>query len=165
MKSAHFLAMRSTENVGQLVKLFIKEIVRLHRVLVSIVTNRDPLFTSRVWASLHNEMGKKLRFSTAFHPQTDGQSKRIIQTLENMLRACVLDLSGSWEEHLMLIGFAYNNSFHSSIGMAPFEALSGRKCRSPIYWDEVGERKLLGLELVQITVDKIKLIRERLRTT
>ena len=76
-----------------------------------------------------------------------------------MLRACVLDLSDGWEEHLMLIEFAYNNSFHSSIGMAPFEALYGRKCRFPICWDEVGERKLLGPELIQITIDKIKLIR------
>ena len=161
-KSAHFLAKRSTNNVGQLAKLFIKEIVRLHRVLVSIVFDRDPLFTSRFWARLHKEMGTKLRFSTTFHPQTDGQSERTIQTLEDMLRACVLDLSGSWEECLMLIEFAYNNSFHSSIGMAPFEALYGRKCKSPICWNEVGKRKLLGLELVQITVDKIKLIREHL---
>ncbi|KAH9778034.1 Endonuclease [Citrus sinensis] len=100
--------------------------------------------------------------SYSMHP--DGQSERTIQTLEDMLRACVLDLSGGWEEHLMLIEFAYNNSFHSSIGMAPFEALYGRKCRSPICWDEVGERKLLGPELIQITVDKIKLIRGRLQT-
>lgn len=163
-KSAHFLARKSTDNVGQLAKLFIKEIVRLHGVPVSIVSDRDPLFTSRFWASLHKELGTKLRFSTAFHPQTDGQSERTIQTLEDMLRACVLDLSGGWEEHLMLIEFAYNNSFHSSIGMAPFEALYGRKCRSPICWDEVGERKLLGPELIQITVDKIKLIRGRLQT-
>ena len=81
-----------------------------------------------------------------------------------MFRACILDVSGGWEEHLMLIEFAYNNSFHSSIDMAPFEALYGRKCRSPICWDEVGERKLLGPELIQITVDKIKLIRGRLQT-
>ncbi|KAH9763231.1 Endonuclease [Citrus sinensis] len=164
MKSAHFLARKSTDNVGQLTKLFIKEIVRLHGVPVSIVSDRDQLFTSRFWASLHKELGMKLRFSTAFHPQTDGQFERTIQTLEDMLRACVLDLSGGWEEHLMLIEFAYNNSFHSSIGMAPFEALYGRKCRSPICWDEVGERKLLGPELIQITVDKIKLIRGRLQT-
>ncbi|KAH9792392.1 hypothetical protein KPL71_004095 [Citrus sinensis] len=93
-KSAHFLARKSTDNVGQLAKLFIKEIVRLHGVPVSIVSDRDPLFTSRFWASLHKELGTKLRFSTAFHPQTDGQSERTIQTLEDMLRACVLDLSG-----------------------------------------------------------------------
>ena len=105
-----------------------------------------------------------MRLSTAFHPQTDGQSERTIQTLEDMLRAYVLDLGGNWEEHLPLIEFAYNNNFHSSIGMAPFEALYGRKCRSPICWDEVGERKLLGPKLVQITTDKIKLIRECLCT-
>ncbi|KAH9744058.1 hypothetical protein KPL70_003528 [Citrus sinensis] len=163
-KSAHFLARKSTDNVGQLAKLFIKEIVRLHGVPVSIVSDRDPLFTSRFWASLHKELGTKLRFSTAFHPQIDGQSERTIQTLEDMLQACVLDLSGGWEEHLMLIEFSYNNSFHSSIGKPPFEALYGRKCRSPICWDEVGERKLLGPELIQITVDKIKLIRGRLQT-
>ncbi|KAH9671844.1 Endonuclease [Citrus sinensis] len=128
-KSAHFLARKSTDNVGQLAKLFIKEIVRLHGVPMSIMSDRDLLFTSRFWASLHKELGTKLRFSTAFHPQTDGQSERTIQTLEDMLRACVLDLSGGWEQHLMLIEFAYNNSFHSSIGMAPFEALYGRKCR------------------------------------
>ena len=131
---------------------------------MSIVSDRDPRFTSNFWVGLQREFGTKLRLSTAFHSQTDGQSERTIQTLEDMLRACVLDLGGNWEEHLPLVEFAYNNSFHSSIGMAPFEALYGRKCRSPIYWDEVGERKLLGPELVQITTEKIKLIRERLRT-
>ena len=81
-----------------------------------------------------------------------------------MLRACVLDLGANWEEHLPLVEFTYNNNFHSSIGMAPLEVLYGRKCRSSICWDKVGERKLLGSELVQITVDKIKLMREHLRT-
>jgi hypothetical protein len=104
-------------------------------------------------------MGTTLNFSTAFHPQSDGQSKRTIQTLEDMLRACILDLRGRWDDHLPLVEFAYNNSYHSSIEMTPYEALYGRKCRSPICWDEVGERKLLGPEIVQITVDKIKLIR------
>ncbi|KAL4179041.1 hypothetical protein AMTRI_Chr01g131240 [Amborella trichopoda] len=93
-------------------------------------------------------MGTRLTFSTAFHPQTDGQSERTIQTLEDMLRACVIDLTGSWDDHLPLIEFAYNNSFQASIQMAPYEALYGRKCRSPICWDEVGERKLLGPEIV-----------------
>ncbi|KAL4201664.1 hypothetical protein AMTRI_Chr02g259720 [Amborella trichopoda] len=93
-------------------------------------------------------MGTRLTFSTAFHPQTDGQSERTIQILEDMLRACVIDLTGSWDDHLPLIEFAYNNSFQASIQMAPYEALYGRKCRSPICWDEVGERKLLGPEIV-----------------
>ena len=86
-------------------------------------------------------MGTKLDFSTAFHPQTDGQSESTIQTLEDMLRMCVMDLGGSWDDYLPLVEFAYNNSYHSSIEMAPYEALYGRKCRFPLYWDEIGERE------------------------
>ena len=108
-------------------------------------------------------MGSKLQFNTSFHPQTDGQSERTIQTLEDMLRACTLDFKGAWDDHLPLIEFAYNNSYHSSIKMPPYEALYGRKCRSPICWTEVGERQLLGPDLIQESVDKIKLIRERLK--
>jgi hypothetical protein len=93
-------------------------------------------------------MGTKLQFSTAYHPQTDRQSERTIQTLEDMLRACVLDFNGSWAHYLPLIEFAYNNSYQASIGMAPYEALYGRKCRSPLYWDELGERRILGLDIV-----------------
>ena len=82
-----------------------------------------------------------------------------------MLRACVLDFGGSWEDHMPLVEFAYNNNFQTSIRMAPYEALYGRKCRSPIFWDDVGERKLLGPDLIQVTIEKIKLIRERLKTS
>ncbi|TYK25869.1 DNA/RNA polymerases superfamily protein [Cucumis melo var. makuwa] len=108
-------------------------------------------------------MGTGLKFSTSFYPQTDGQSERTIQTLEDMLRACVLQLKGSWDTHLPLMEFAYNNSYQSSIGMTPYEALYGRPCRTLIYWNEVGERKLISPELVQITTNNIKLIRENLR--
>ena len=87
-------------------------------------------------------MGTRLDFSTAFHPQTDGQSERTIQTLEDMLGMCIMDLGGSWDDHLPLVEFAYNNSYHSNIEMAPYEALYGRKCRSPLCWDEIGEREL-----------------------
>ena len=91
-------------------------------------------------------MGTDLRFNTAFHPQTDGQSERTIQTLANMLRMCALDFQGSWEDYLPLAEFAYNNSFHSSIGMAPYEALYGKRCRLPISWTEVGIEPYLGLK-------------------
>ncbi|XP_073153461.1 uncharacterized protein [Henckelia pumila] len=97
-------------------------------------------------------------------PSTDGQTERTIQTLEDMLRACALDFSGNWSEHLPLIEFAYNNSYHSSIGMAPYEALYGRKCRSPLYWDEVGEKAITGPELVQETIEKVTIIKERLKS-
>ena len=108
-------------------------------------------------------MGTKLHFSTTFHPQTDGQSERTIQTLEDMLRACVMEFKGSWDNYLALIKFAYNNSYQSSIGMAPYEALYGRKCRTPVCWDEVGERRLIDLEIVQDTTEKVNMIRERLK--
>ncbi|KAL6321014.1 hypothetical protein AAG906_011987 [Vitis piasezkii] len=119
----------------------------MHGVPVSIVSDRDPRFTSRFWHSLQKALGTKLSFSTAFHPQTDGQSDRVIH-LEDLLRACALDLKGNWDDYLPLVEFAYNNSFQAIIGMAPFEALYGRRCRSPVCWDAVGEKKLLGPELV-----------------
>ena len=112
---------------------------------------------------MQKALGTRLNFSTTFHPQTDGQSERTIQTLEDMLRAYALDLKGSWASHLPLVEFAYNNSYHSSIKVAPYEALYGRKYRSPICWDEVGERKLLGPEIIQRTYKKVNMIRDRLR--
>ncbi|KAL6328610.1 hypothetical protein AAG906_003295 [Vitis piasezkii] len=118
-KSAHFLPMKVNFSLDRLASLYVKEIVRMHGVPVSIVSDRDPRFTSRFWHSLQKALGTKLSFSTAFHPQTDGQSERVIQVLEDLLRACILDC----------------------------KALYGRKCRSPICWNDVGERKLLGLNL------------------
>ena len=109
-------------------------------------------------------MGTKLRLSSAYHPQTDGQTKRTIQSLEDLLRACVLEQKGSWESFLPLIKFTYNNSFHSTIGMAPYEALYGRRCRTPLCWLEHGEALTLGPEVVQQTTEKVKLIQERMRT-
>jgi hypothetical protein len=163
-KSAHFLAIKVGLSLERLAKLYVNEIVKLHGVPVTIVSYRDRRFVSQFWKKLHMAMGTKLNFSTAFHPQTDGQSERTIQILEDMLRACAIDFRGSWEEHLPLVEFAYNNSYQASIQMAPYEALYGRKCRSPICWDDVGERKILGPEIVQHTMDKIQLIRERLRS-
>ncbi|WRX18518.1 Integrase [Theobroma cacao] len=155
-KSAHFLVIHSTYSIKKLAKLYIDEIVRLHGVPVSIVSDRDPRFTSRFWPKFQDALGTNLRFSIAFHPQTDGQSEKTIQTLEDMLRACVIDFTGSWNRHLPLVEFGYNNSFQSSIGMAPYEALYGRKCRTPLCWDEVGDKKLFNVELIDLTNDKIK---------
>ena len=107
-------------------------------------------------------MGTKLSLSTAFHPQTDGQSERTIQILEDMLRACVLDFGGSWNKYLPLIEFSYNNSYQSTIEMAPYELLYGRRCRSPLHWDEVGERQLLGPEAVRQAQEAVTLIRQRM---
>ena len=162
-KSAHFLPANVEDSLEKLAKLYVDEIVRLHGVPVLIVSDRDPRFTSRFWPSLQTALGTRLHFSTEFHPQTDGQSERTIQTLEDMLRACVMEFKGSWDTHLALMEFAYNNSYQASIDMAPFEALYGRKCRTPVCWDEVGERRLVGRELVQITSEKVKVVRDNLK--
>ncbi|KAI3707060.1 hypothetical protein L6452_25248 [Arctium lappa] len=162
-KSAHFLAMRETLTMEKLGELYIDEVVSRHGVPQSIVSDRDSRFTSNFWASLQKELGTRLNLSTAYHPQTDGQSERTIQTLEDMLRSCVIDFGGSWDLHLLLVELAYNNSYHSSIGMASFEALYGRKCRTPVCCLEAGEKQFTGPEIVQETVDKVKEIRERLK--
>ena len=165
-KSAHFLPMKTGNmmRMAPLADLFINEIVSKHGQPVSITSDRDSRFVSRFWKTLLGSMGTKLQFSTAYHPQTDGQSERTIQTLEDMLRACVLDFKVQWDECLPLCEFAYNNSYHSSIGMSPFEALYGRRCRTPVCWEEVGTRSFHGPTIVGETSDKVKLIQERLET-
>ncbi|GKB09116.1 putative reverse transcriptase domain-containing protein [Tanacetum coccineum] len=131
------------------------EIVSRHGVPVSIISDRDGRFTSHFCQSLQKALGTQLDMSTAYHPQTDGQNKRTIHTLEDMLHACVLDFGKGWDKHLPLVEFSYNNSYHTSIKAAPFEALYGRKCRSPICWAEVGYSQLIGLEIIHETTEKI----------
>ena len=99
-----------------------------------------------------------MNLSTAFHSQIDGHEKRTIQTLEDILRDCVIDFKGNWNDHLPLIEFAYNNSYHSSIQMALYEALYGRRFRSPIGWFEVGEAGLIGPDIVHQAMEKVKVI-------
>ncbi|CAA7055044.1 unnamed protein product [Microthlaspi erraticum] len=124
-KSAHFLAIKKTDGAAVLARKFVREIVRLHGVPASIVSDRDPRFTSEFWRAFQAEMGTKVHLSTAYHPQTD--------------------------DHLSLVEFAYNNNFQASIGMAPFEALYGRPCRTPLCWTQVGERSMYGATYVQET--------------
>ncbi|KAL0553939.1 hypothetical protein IC582_007843 [Cucumis melo] len=163
-KSAHFVPGKSTYTASKWAQLYMSEIVRLHGVPVSIVSDRDARFTSKFWKGLQTAMGTRLDFSTAFHPQTDGQTERLNQVLEDMLRACALEFPGSWDSHLHLMEFAYNNSYQATIGMAPFEALYGKCCRSPVCWGEVGEQRLMGPELVQSTNKAIQKIRSRMHT-
>ncbi|GJR92040.1 putative reverse transcriptase domain-containing protein [Tanacetum coccineum] len=161
-KSAHFLPMKKTDSMEKLTRLYLKEIVCRHGVPVSIISDRDSHFTSNFWRSLQEALGTNLDMSTAYHPQTDGQSERTIQTLEDMLRACVIDFGNSWDRHLPLVEFSYNNSYHASIKAAPYEALYGRKCRSPVCWSEVGDSQLTGPELIRDTTEKIVQIKNRL---
>ncbi|GJW42792.1 putative reverse transcriptase domain-containing protein [Tanacetum coccineum] len=138
------IATYETDSMEKLTRQYLKEVVLRHGVPVLIISDRDSKLTSHLWKSLNEALGTQLDMSTAYHPQTDGQSERTIQTLEDMLRACVMDFGKGWDTHLPLVEFPYNNIYHTSIKVAPFEALYGRKCRSPICWDEVGDAQLTG---------------------
>nr|GFC26758.1 putative reverse transcriptase domain, ribonuclease H-like domain, aspartic peptidase domain protein [Tanacetum cinerariifolium] len=179
-KSAYFLPMCEDYKIERLARLYLNEIVARHGVLISIISDRDSHFTSRFWQSIQEALGTHLDMSTAYHPQTDGQSTRLdmstayhpetdcqsertIQTFEDMLRTCAIDFGKGWVNHLPLVEFSYNNSYHASIKAAPFEALYGRKCRSPVCWTEVGEAQILGPELIQETTEKIIQIKQKMQ--
>ncbi|GJS80504.1 putative reverse transcriptase domain-containing protein [Tanacetum coccineum] len=156
---------KSSENdpLDKLARLYLNRIVARHGIPTSIICDRDGRFTSNFWRSFQKALGTDISMSTAYHPETDGQSERTIQTLEDMLRACVIDFGKGWVKHLPLAEFSYNNSYHASIKAAPYEALYGRKCRSPVCWAEVGEAQLTGPELIQETTEKIVLIKQRMQ--
>ncbi|GKD43641.1 putative reverse transcriptase domain-containing protein [Tanacetum coccineum] len=162
-KSTHFIPTRETDSIETLTILYIKEIVSWHGVPISIISDRDSHFTSRFWQSLQSALGTQLDMSTTYHPETDRQSERTIQTLTDMLRACVIDFGKGWERHLPLVEFSYNNSYHASIKASPFEALYGRKCRSPVCWADVGDVQLKGPEIIHETIEKIVQIQQRLQ--
>ncbi|GJZ18172.1 putative reverse transcriptase domain-containing protein [Tanacetum coccineum] len=162
-KSAIFIPMKETDPLEKLARMYLKEVVTRHGIPVSIICDRDPRFASNFWRSLQKALGTSLDMSTAYHPQTDGQSERTIPNLKDMLRACVIDFGNGWVKHLPLVEFSYNNSYHASIKAAPFEALYGRKCRSPVCWAEVGEVQLTGPEIVQETTEKIIQVKQRMQ--
>ncbi|KAD7477209.1 hypothetical protein E3N88_00345 [Mikania micrantha] len=158
-KSANFLPIRETYSSDQMAEIYVREVVSRYGVPVTIISDRD----TRFWRNFQEELGTKLLSSTAYHPQTDGQSERTIQTLEDMLRACIIDFGGSWDNYLPLAEFLYNNSYHSSIGMPPYEMLYGRKCRTPVCWVEVGQRELAHKNVVKATNEWTDQIRAHLK--
>nr|GEU38732.1 putative reverse transcriptase domain-containing protein [Tanacetum cinerariifolium] len=162
-KSAHFLPIRENDPLDKLARLYLNRIVARHVIPVSIICDRDERFTSNFWRSFQKALGTNISMGTTYHPKTDGQSERTIQTLEDMLRACVIDFGKGWVKHLPLCEFSYNNSYHASIKAAPYEALYGQKCRSPVCWAEVGEAQMTGQELSQKTTEKIVLIKQRIQ--
>ena len=129
-KSANFIPDRIDYSMDRLVDLYVNEIVIMHGVQLSIVSDRDLRFTSKFWKELQSALGTRLNFSIAFHPQRDGQSERLIQVLKDMLWGCVMEFTRCWDRYVLLMEFSYNNSYQESIGMAPYEALYGRRCRT-----------------------------------
>ncbi|GJU08839.1 reverse transcriptase domain-containing protein [Tanacetum coccineum] len=162
-KSVIFTPMREIDPMDKLARIYLKEVVTRHGIPVSIICDRDPRFASNFWRSLQNALGTNLDMSTAYHPQTDGQSKRTIQTLEDMLRACVIDFGKGWVNHLPLVEFSYNNSYHASIKAAITIAITLASRLHPLkhFTVESVVHLCVGLEL-----DKCKLIGSNLfRTT
>nr|GEY13864.1 putative reverse transcriptase domain-containing protein [Tanacetum cinerariifolium] len=131
-KFAHFLQVRENDPLDKLARLYLNRIVARHEIPISIICDHDGRFTSNFWKSFQKALRTELSMSIVYHPKIDGQSERTIQTLEDIIRACVIDFEKGWVKHLPLAEFSYNNSYHASIKAAPYEALYGRKCRSPV---------------------------------
>nr|GEU62324.1 reverse transcriptase domain-containing protein [Tanacetum cinerariifolium] len=159
-KFAIFIPVRETDPIDKLGRMYLKEVVTRHGIHVLIICDCE-----NFWRSLQKALGTNLDMSTAYHLQTDGQSKRTIQILDDMMRACVINFGKSWVNHLSLVEVSYNNSYHASIKAAPFKALYGQKCRSAICWAKVGEAQLLSPELIQETTEKIVQIKQRIQAT
>nr|GEV34061.1 hypothetical protein [Tanacetum cinerariifolium] len=162
-KSTHFLPMSEDDSLEKLMRQCLKEVVLRHGVPVLIIFDHDGRFASHFLRPLHKALGTRLDMSRAYHPQIDGQSERTIQTLEDMLRAYVLDFGKSWNVHLPLVEFSYNNSYHTIIKAAPFEALYARKFRSPICWAEVSDSQLTDPKIIHETTEKIVQIKSRIQ--
>jgi transposase InsO family protein len=148
-KIAHFILVRDTYNITDVAHVFLSEVIRLHKIPKKIISDRDSTFTSRFWTSLQSALGTQLNLSTTYHPETNGKTERVNQVMEDMLRMYVMDNQTHWEKYLPLVEFSYNNSFHSSIGMPPYEALYGRPCRTLLSWDRLEDRVTVGSELIQ----------------
>jgi hypothetical protein len=154
-KDAHFVPVNTTHTMYNIAEIFMKEIARLHGILRTIVSDRDTKFTSNFWRGLFKGFGTNLNFSTTYHPQTDGKIERVNRIIEDMLRMYVMDKPSKWEYYLHLVEFAYNNGYQDSLRMSPFEALYGRKCDTPVSWDNPIDRVVLGPKLLKDMDDQV----------
>jgi hypothetical protein len=164
-KAAHFIPVKTTYNNAVLAELYMAQIVCLHGVPKKIVSDRGTQFTSHFWQQLHEALGTHLNFSSTYHPQTDGQIERTNQILKDMLRACALQDKIGWNKRLPYAELSYNNSYQASLKMSPFEALYGRNCRTPLHWDQPGERLVFGPDILLEAEENIRMVREILKAS
>ena len=162
-KTARFLPVHTTYSTKRYAEIYLDQVIRLHGVPKMIISNHGAQFVSCFWEQLHGSLGTKFIRSSAYHPQTNGQTERINQIIEDMLRVCVIQNDKNWDKCLALAEFSYNNSYQSSLKMAPFEALYGRRCRTPLSWSQTGERKIFGPDLVSEAENKVKVIHSNLK--
>jgi hypothetical protein len=162
-KIAHFLPVHTTHKTEKYAKIYIDQIVRLHGILMTIVSDRGAPFVARFSEQLQKSLGTTMIRSSVYHPQTDGQTERVNQILEDMLRACVIHYGKDWDKFLSLAEFSYNNNYQSNLKMAPFEASYGRRCRTPLNWSQAGEREIFGPDLVLEVEDKVRIVKRNLK--
>ena len=147
-KASHFIQVKLTHKVANIVDMYMRDIARLHGVPKTIVSDRDPKFTSNFWKGIFKRFKTNLNFSTTYHPESDGKTERVNQVIEDMLRMYVMDKPSKWEDYLHLVEFAYNNGYQASLKMSPFEELYGRKCNAPVSWDNLEDRVVVGSNLL-----------------
>jgi hypothetical protein len=162
-KVAHFIPVKMTYSGAKLAELYMSRIVCLHGVPKKIMSDRGSQFTSKFWEKLHESMDTKLNFSSAYHPQTDGQTERTNQFLEDMLRASALKYRKSWDKSLPYAEFSYNNSYQASIQMAPYEALYGCQCQTSLFWSQTGESQVFRPEVLKDAEKQVQMVRESLK--
>jgi transposase InsO family protein len=161
-KVAHFIPIKTTYSRPQLAELYMSRIICLHGVPKKIVSDRGTQFTLKFLERLHETLDTQLRFSSAYHPQTYGQTERVNQILEDMLRAYALQYGRSWDKSLLYAKFSYNNSYQESLKMALFEMLYGRRCRTLLFWSEAREQKVFGPDNLQEAEKQVHMVRESL---
>jgi transposase InsO family protein len=161
-KVAHFIPIKTTYSEPQLAELYMSRIVCLHGVPKKIVFDRGTQFTLMFWESFHETLDTQLHFSSAYHPQTNGQTEGVNQILEDMLRACALQYGSSWDKSMSYVEFSYNNSYQESLKMVSFEMLYGCRCRTLLFWIETGEWKVFGPDILQEAKKQVLMVRENL---
>jgi hypothetical protein len=162
-KSVHFIHVKTSYSNAVLAELYMSWIVCLHGVPKKIVLDRGTHFTSHFWQQLHEALGTHLNFSSAYHPQTDGQTERTNQILEDMLRAYALQDKSGWDKRLPYAEFSYNKSYQAILKMSPFQTLYGRSCRTPLHWNQPGEKQVFGPDILLKAKENIKMVRENLK--
>jgi hypothetical protein len=162
-KAAHFVPLKTTHKAADVADIFIREVARLHGIPKTIVFDRDPKFTSNFWKGLFKGFRMNLNFSTAYHPESDGQTERVNRVIKDILRMYVMDTPSIWEDYLHLREFAYKNWYHASLKMSPFEALYGIKCNTPVSWDNLADRTVVGPELLKEMEDQMIKIKKNLK--
>jgi hypothetical protein len=148
-KETHFIPVKTTHKASNIAEIYMREVARLHGVPKEIVSDKNPKFTSNFWKDLLKGFGTNLNVSTTYHPESNGQTERTNRVIEDMLRMYLMDQPLKWEDYIHLVEFSYNNGYQALLKMSPFEALYGRKCNTPVIWDNLADKAVVGPEVLK----------------